>query len=149
MRAASIGLGALLSVIMFSGGMASANTASGETPVLSHRQVLRIALGKAAQSKDPHPKRIEMATGSLRDAISVSEPTGGLGSGAYGEELVDLVVMHGYFHIIGSPPLGHSIAPNKVLELIIDAHNGSIEGLSLGSKVPVPLSHLGPVTRLD
>jgi hypothetical protein len=117
-------------------------------PEISHKQVLHIALVEARNSADKHPKRIEMASGTLKDATSVTDPAGGLGSAVNGEEPVDVVVMHGYFHVNGSPPRGDSIAPGKVLELIIDAHAGFVQGLSLSDNVPVPLSHLGPVTRL-
>jgi len=89
-----------------------------------------------------------MVSGSLRAATGVTDPTGGLGSAVNGQEVVDLVVMHGYFHVNGSPPRGHHIAPGKVLELIIDAHTGFVQGLTLSDEVPVPLSQLGPVTRL-
>jgi len=116
--------------------------------VLSNKQVLHIALGVAARSAEPHPKRIEMASGSLKDATSVTDPTGGLGSIENANEEVDLVVMHGYFQIDGSPPHGRSIAPGTVFALIINAHTGTIQEISLANRLPVPLSRLGPVTRL-
>jgi hypothetical protein len=117
-------------------------------PVLTHKQVLEIALREAVRSRDPHPKRIEMASGSLKDATSVTDPSGGLGSAVDGKEMVYVVVMHGYFHVNGSPPRGRSIAPGKVLELIIGAYTGFVQERSLSNKVPVPLSRLGPVTRV-
>ena len=138
-----------LVAIMCIAHVAAADSASRETgPVLTHKQVLQIALTEAKRSADPHPKRIEMVSGSLRAATGVTDPTGGLGSAVNGQEVVDLVVMHGYFHVNGSPPRGHHIAPGKVLELIIDAHTGFVQGLTLSDEVPVPLSQLGPVTRL-
>jgi hypothetical protein len=128
--------------------MAAADPASQESgSVLTDKQVLDIALVQAAHSRDPHPKRIEMATGSLGAALKVTEPRAITGSATTSPELVDLVVIRGHFHIIGSPPLGRHIAPGRVLELIIGAHTGFIESRSLGNEVPV-LSRLGPVTRL-
>jgi hypothetical protein len=148
-RVALTAAGALVAATVLVAQVAVADPISRTAdPVLRHRQVLRIALREAEQSQDPRPKRIEMATGSLRNAASVMDPTDRLGSGAGGEEVVDLVVMHGYFHINGSPPRGHSIAPGKVMELIIGAHTGFVEGRSLSNEEPVALSHLGPVTRL-
>jgi hypothetical protein len=139
----------ILTAIMLLTQVALAAPASPETtPVLTHEQVLQISLREAEQSMDPHPKRIEMASGSLKDATSVMDPASELGPTIDGQEVVDLVVMHGYFHLNGSPPPGRSIAPGKVMELIIDIHTGSVGGLSLSNKEPVPLSHLGRVTRL-
>lgn len=143
-----IGAGILVA-IMLAAQVALAGPASQETgPVLTHKQVLQIALTEAKRSADPHPKRIEMAGGSLKVATSVTDPTGRLGAAVNGKEAVDLVVMHGYFHVNGSPPLGHHIAPGKILELIIGAHTGFVQELTLSDDVPVPLSQLGPVTRL-
>jgi hypothetical protein len=147
-RPSVIGAGILVA-IMLAAHVASADPASQETgPVLTHKQVLQIALTEAKRSADPHPKRIEMASGSLKVATSVTDPTGRLGSGVNEKEAVDLVVMHGHFQVNGSPPLGRHIAPGKVLELIVGAHTGFVQELTSGNDVPVPLSHLGPVTRL-
>jgi hypothetical protein len=141
--------GALVAAIVFIAQIATADPASQTTgAVLTHRQVLQIALREAERSMDPHPKRIEMASGSPRAAMSVMDPTGRLGSGVNEEVVVDLVVMHGYFHINGSPPPGRSIPPGKVMEFIIDAHTGLVAARSLSNREPVALLHLGPVTRL-
>ncbi len=142
-----IGLAAIVAVALIA-QMAGADPASRESGrVLTHKQVLDIALREAAHSEDPHPKSIEMATGSLGAAAKVMEPGAVGGSVLTNPELVDVVVMRGYFHINGSPPRGSHIAPGKVLCLTISAHTGFVEARSLGNKVPV-LSHLGPVTRL-
>jgi hypothetical protein len=128
--------------------IATADTASlKSTPELTHKQVLEIALREARHSADPHPKRIEMATCSLRGARHVMEPREWLSS-ATGMETVDLVVMHGYFHIDASHPPHSRIAPGKVFELIIGAHTGFVQARSLSDRVPAALSHLGPVTHL-
>jgi hypothetical protein len=146
-RVAAIGAGILVAVTMLVAQSAAAAPASPATgPVLTHRQVLQIGLLEAGRAGDAHPKRIKLASGSLRDALRVTDPRSELESG--GSEVVDLLVMHGYFHINGSPPRGRSIAPGKVMELIVDAHTGFVEGRSLSNKEPVALSHLGPVTRL-
>ncbi len=128
--------------------MAAADPASQKSGhVLMRQQVLHIALREAANSQDPHPKRIEMATGSLGAASKVMDPQGISGSVMRSPELVDLVVMRGYFQINGPHPRGSRIRPGKVLCLILSAHTGFVEARSLGDKVPV-LSHLGRVTRL-
>jgi hypothetical protein len=145
---AAIGLGILAAAVLVA-QIAVAQPASPEMGhVLAHRQVLQVALARAKRAGDPHPKRIEMASGPLKDAMSVSDPTSGLGPAVDGEELVDLVVMHGWFHVNGSPPRGRHIAPGRVLEVIVDAHSGFVQGLSLGNRLPVSLSRLGEVTRL-
>lgn len=139
---------AVIAIVLLAQAALAAPASPETAPVLTHEQVLRIALREAEQSRDPHPKRIEMASGSLKDATSVMDPTSELGPAIDGQEVVDLVVMHGYFHVNGSPPPGDQIAPGKVMELIIDIQTGSVAGLSLSNREPVPLSHLGPVTRL-
>jgi hypothetical protein len=146
-RSVVIAVGALAMVALVV-QIAVADPVSREAAAqLTHKQVLRIALREAAHSRDPHPKRIEMATGSPRAALYVMEPR--LTSGSdLGEEEVDLVVMHGRFEIDGSHPPHSRIAPGKVMELIVGAHTGFVTARSLSDHVPVPLSHLGPVTRL-
>jgi hypothetical protein len=137
-----------LTLIVLATQAAAATSASQATgSELTHKQVLQIAITEASRSRDPNPKSIEMASGTQGAAMKVIEP-GGTGSALSSQLPVDLVVMHGYFHVVGSPPRGRSIAPGKVLELMIDAHTGFVLELSLGNKVLVPLSHLGPVTRL-
>ncbi|HEY5194330.1 MAG TPA: hypothetical protein VIJ39_10730 [Solirubrobacteraceae bacterium] len=144
-RATVVGLAAILGLAL-AVQVASADPASRETdPVLTHEHVLHIALVEAKESQDPHPKRIEMATGSLSAALRVMEPKAS--AAPAGTEVVDLVVMRGYFHINAPHPRGHPIAPGKVLCLVINAHTGFVQARSLGSEVPA-LSHLGRVTRL-
>jgi hypothetical protein len=140
----------ILAAIMLAASIATASSTSPQATgvALTHEQVLQIALREARRSRDPHPKRIEMATGSPAVAMSVMEPTIKSATGVGGGEAVDLVVMHGYFHIDASPPPGRRIAPGKVIELMIGAYSGSREARSLSDRVPVPLSELGPVTRL-
>jgi hypothetical protein len=147
-RMAAIGAGALAAIVLVA-QIATADPASMEAgPALTYRHVLNIALTEARDSADHHPKRIEMATGLLKDAVKVMDPTSGLGPVIDGRQVVDMVVMHGYFHVNAPHPSHSRIAPGKVMELIIGAHTGFVQARSLGNKVPVPLSHLGRVTRL-
>jgi hypothetical protein len=146
-RTTVIGLVAIAAVALVVQMAAAAPASQKSNHVLTHQQVLHIALREAVNSRDPHPKRIEMATGSLGAAIKVTEPNATSGSVLTSPELVDLVVMHGYFHINGPHPRGSRIGPGKVLSLILSAHTGFVEARSLGNKVPA-LSHLGRVTRL-
>lgn len=142
-----VGLAAIVAAALFAQIAVADSTSRESGSVLTHKQVLDIALREATKSRDPHPKRIEMASGSMGAAIKVEEPQAVSGSALTNPELVDLVVMRGYFHLDASHPRGGRIAPGKILELIIAAHTGFVEGRSLGNEVPV-LSHLGPVTRL-
>jgi len=145
---AAIGAGALAAVVL-AAQVAPADPVSPTAgPALTYKQVLHIALGEARSSNDPHPRRIEMASGSLRDAMSVMDPTGGSGTAGDGQETVDLVAMHGHFRIDAPHPRGRQIGPGKVIELVIGAHTGFVQGRSQSDSVEVPLSHLGPVTRL-
>jgi len=137
---------ALVLGLAFTAQSTAANPVSSQTgPVLTHEQVLHIALTEAGNSQDPHPKRIEMATGTLSVAMRVIES--GASTSPAGDEAVDLVVMRGFFHINASHPRGRSIPPGKVMCLILNTHTGFVEARSLGNKVPF-LSHLGRVTQL-
>ncbi len=148
MRRVIVTYAASLAAIALVAQMAAAAPASQPTgSELTHKQVFHIALVEASRARDPRPKRIEMASGTQGAAMKVMEPRGE-GSALSSQLPVDLVVVHGYFHVIGSPPRGDHIAPGKVLELMIDAHSGFVLGLSLSDTVPVSLSRLGPVTRL-
>jgi hypothetical protein len=127
--------------------LAAAAPASPAGSPLTRAQVLHIALTEAKDSQDPHPKRIEMVTGTLASAEQVLEAKDTPGSLQSNSESVDVVVMRGHFHIDAPHPRGHPIGPGKVLGLILDAHTGSVEVRSLSDVVPA-LSHLGRVTRL-
>jgi hypothetical protein len=132
--------------LAFTAQVATANPVAAETgPVLTHEQVLHIALTEADNSQDAKPKRIEMATGTLSGAMHVMDS--GASGIPEGDKDVDLVVMRGYFQINAPEPRGSVIPPGKVMCLIIDAHTGFVQARSLGDKAPL-LSHLGRVTRL-
>jgi hypothetical protein len=141
-RIVTVGVG-VVAVVVLLAQLALANPAARmASAVLTHAQVLKIALGEARDSADSHPKRIEMATGPLSVAMKV------MGGGtASNEEPVDLVVMYGHFKINAPSPRGHPIGPSHVLQLIITAYGGSVEARSTGAP-SASLSQLGPVTRL-
>jgi hypothetical protein len=144
-KAIAIGSTVVLGLALTAQSLA-ANSVLPETGrLLTHEQVLHIALTEADNSQDPSPKRVEMATGALSVALHVTDS--GAGTGQAGNEVVDLVVMRGYFHINAPHPRGQSIPPGKIMCLILNAHTGFVEDRSLGSKVPL-LSHVGRVTRL-
>jgi hypothetical protein len=118
-------------------------------------QVRQIALREAARDRDPRPTRILVASGTLRAASRVISPDSVLYPHPTPAEEVELnspyylVLMRGHFKPIYShPPHAHGIGPVTVIELLIGARPGGISGRSLGTKVPVPLSRLGKVTRL-
>lgn len=116
---------------------------------MTHKHVLNIALTAAKDSQDPDPIRIEMATGPLKRAWHVLEPEAKFGTLENAKEVVDLVVIHGYFHLSGThPPPGHEVKPGKIMCLILNAQTGMLRGRSLSDAMPLPLSRLGRVVRL-
>jgi hypothetical protein len=142
-KVAAASVGALTAIVLAASIAAASSISPPATSVaLTHKQVLQIALREARHAADPHPKRIEMATGPLGVALKV------MGGGATAsEEPVDLVVMYGHFKINAPSPRNHPIGPSHVLQLIITAYSGSIEARSTAAP-GAPLSQLGPVTRL-
>jgi|HubBroStandDraft_6_1064221.scaffolds.fasta_scaffold624851_2 hypothetical protein len=143
----------VLAVPMTTGGAGA--WAAGSTEALSSGQVLDIALQQAKNSDDARPVDIRMASGPLETALKIESlgstsypPTSPSGPAAPGDanSTVYLVALRGRFvHPRGLP--GEAPASSHVLELIIDA-NGFVQSLGYMSKVPVALSHLGPVTQL-
>jgi hypothetical protein len=132
----------------------------GATSELTLSQVHTIALRQAAQARDAHPSSITMASGSLRRASRVMDPSGILFPEPTPEEeaqlrsTFDLVVMRGRFFPVHSerppsrPHHAHHASPVAVIELLIDAHAGFVDGRYFGDTEPAPLARLGPVTRL-
>jgi hypothetical protein len=115
-------------------------------------QVLAIALREARHARDRHPRSIVMASGSFTAAVRVADsgqatPPSGSEPAGDADSVVYLVAMRGYFHYDGPIPPHERVPPHRVLELIIDK-DGFVENQSWRSKVPVPLSSLGTVTRL-
>jgi hypothetical protein len=67
---------------------------------------------------------------------------------------VTLILMRGrFFPIHSEPPPRHHRRPRHptpvtMIELLIPLQGEGPSGRSVGDSVPVPLSHLGPVTRV-
>lgn len=142
---------ALLALIAL--GLAATPTfASARAKQLTHARVLAIALRIAKLDGDAHPSEIAAASGRLEEAIKVFDPhahptPSGLKALGGASSVVDLVAMHGHFTSNG-PPHNRPEPKGRVLELIFSAHSGTVFAVSLGSRVPVPLSRLGHVERL-
>jgi hypothetical protein len=133
----------------------AATPARGETISRGREtKILRVALRAARFAGERHPKDIIAATGTLANASRVIEPPSegmsffpaGAAPGDAGS-IVYLVAMHGHF-TANKAPHGHRAPKGRVEEIIIDAATERVESLFIGPGVRVPLSHLGPVTRL-
>jgi hypothetical protein len=125
--------------------------------MLTLRQVLRIALSRAKFDGDRHPTKVRAAKGRLSKALRVMDTIGktsfplqpgGPEAPGNASSQVYLVAMRGHFVVNGPHPHGSPAPKGHVLELIVDAHTGVVEGLSLGPRLRAPLSRLGRVTRL-
>jgi len=92
-----------------------------------------------------------MAAGTVERASKVQDPNLTYMSSAEANGVAYLVAMHGHFHYNGPqpPPRHHreKLRAIPVMELIIN-EDGLVASKAWMPKVPVPLSHLGPVTRL-
>lgn len=120
---------------------------------LNHAEVLKIALRGAKADGDAHPTSIELASGPLNAAVKVFDPrahptAAGLRALGGAKSVVDVVSMRGHFTSHGPHPHNRPEPKGKVLELIMNAHSGTVFGVSFAPKVPVPLSRLGHVMRL-
>jgi hypothetical protein len=145
-----IGFAALVMVVLVAA--AAAVPASGTR--LTDAHVLEIALRVAKADGDAHPTRIELASGRLKAAVKVFDPhahptAAGLKALGGARSIVDLVAMHGRFTSHGPHPHNAPEPKGRVLELIMNAHSGTVFAVSLGPKVRVPLARLGRVTRLQ
>jgi hypothetical protein len=142
---------AALAALTFAASQAGAATIAKP---LGHAQVLKIALRLAKLDGDSHPSQVMLASGHLQKAVKVFDPAAhptrlGLEKLGGAKSLVDLVAMRGHFTSSGPHPIHTPKPKGKVLELIMNAHTGAVFGVSLGPKLRVPLSRLGPVTRLQ
>jgi hypothetical protein len=140
----------------------SAATSASAAQRLSPAKILRIALRQSRADHERHPTGIILASGPLRRALAVMSPSAtipppspsrephltGPGGATGAKGLVDLVAAHGRFTSNGSHPRGIPAPKGRVLELVVDAYTGAIEAQALLPRVPVPLSHLGPVRPL-
>jgi hypothetical protein len=148
-RRSAIGCAALGTLVLATAGPATSATQTQ----LTHAQVLTRALRVAKADGDAHPTHIELASGRLEKAVKVFDPHAhptALGLKVLGgaTSIVDVVAMRGRFTSHRSHPHNRPEPKGRVLELIMNSHNGTVFGVSLGSNVPVPLSRLGSVTRL-
>jgi hypothetical protein len=127
--------------------------ATARSSLLSHARVRAIALRIAKLDGDSHPSQIALASGPLQKAVKVFDPhahptAAGLRALGGAKSIVDLVAMHGRFTSRGPHPRNRREPKGRVLELIFSAHSGTVFGVSLGPRLRVPLSRLGPVTAL-
>lgn len=158
-RAISIGAG--LAAALATVGTAPTQAAR---PILTRAQVLHIALRLAKSYGVQHPKDILEAAGRLVVADEIfDEPEPGfpnpetpamreaeaeiMNEEGGPNRLVDLLAMRGHF-VKKAQPDGFPGAEGRVLELIVDARTGVVDGQGLIEKIP-DLSHLGPVTRIS
>lgn len=156
----AISVGAVLAAALATVGTAPTEAAR---PILTHKQVLRIALRVAKSYGVQHPKGVLEATGRLVVADEIFDgpepgfpaPQSPVMRQAEAEimnqeggpnRLVDLLAMRGHF-VKKAQPDGFPGAEGRVLDLIIDAHSGVVDGRGLVEKAP-DLSRLGHVTRL-
>jgi hypothetical protein len=141
-------------------------------PELTLGQVRQMALRVSKSNGDPHPTSILFASGSLRNASRVKDPSGVLYPHPTPQQEAELnstyylVVIRGRFPLAyavhSQPPIhprrhSHSQHPRpirpvvpSVIELLIPARVGyaGLSSFYCGAKVPAPLRRLGPVTVL-
>lgn len=124
-------------------------------PLVGVQAVLAIAPTAAKNAGDPAATGIAavqttVAKGLAAMSPSYQGPTGASpGLAAYMNNPAYLVVMHGHFALpTSSLPSGGAHPTGTVLEVLIDAHSGHAESLSLSKAVATPLSRLGAVTAL-
>jgi hypothetical protein len=118
--------------------------------VLSNTQ-LRSAINTIAKNAGDTetPSRVEVVEGSLRNSIETidptnilpSNPTAGyaswLGSPTY------LLVLHGNFVLSNEPiPPGAATPSGTVLDVIVDAHTGEVDGLHVADQTPAGLANV-------
>jgi hypothetical protein len=127
---------------------------AGADVVLGARGVEGVARRVARHWGEPDPTRIEYASGSLAQAMTVvgsgRDSTLNLHTTAPGTpgSLVDVVAVKGHFSANVSVPRGSRPPTGTVMELVIDAHSAFVEVRRLSDRLPAPLSRLGPVRRL-
>jgi len=122
---------------------------------LSSDQLQAIAMTRAESAGEPNPSEMSVAKSSLRAAMGVVEPQSTLpssptaGQAAWLSSTVHVIVMHGKFTLDDAPTPQNSAAPGgSVMELVVDAHTGFVDGRYVGPSVPAPLDSLGTVTPL-
>jgi hypothetical protein len=106
---------------------------------------------------EPSPTEIESATATLQQAASAMNPRLTVPASTSPEmkrwwnSQADLLVLHGHF-TLGSMPRAswaNGAPSGTVLDVIIDAHTGTVEATRVAEEAPASLSSLGSVTRLQ
>jgi hypothetical protein len=115
-------------------------------PELTIEQVKKIAVTQAQENGEPSPADITVANGTLEQALHVMdhelEPNGPGGT-AEMDSSAKLVVMHGNFTLTAARvPREHVPPKGSVMDVVIDAHTGFVEGRSIGPDAP-NLNELG------
>jgi hypothetical protein len=127
-------------------------------PTLSDAQLQKIAQEAAQNAEDGQAASgtVQTAQTSLKTALSAIEPNGTIpatqntGYADLLQSSTDLIVMHGQFTLTNAPRPPKTAAPTgSVLEIIIDAHTGWVDGLRVGNRAATDLSKLGAVTTLS
>jgi hypothetical protein len=156
----AISVGTVLAAALATIGTAPTQAAR---PILTHKQVLHIALRVARSYGERHPRDILEAAGRLVIADEIfDEPEPGfptpespamqkaeteiMNEEGGPNRLVDLFALRGHF-VKKAKPDGFPGAEGRVLDLIVDAHTGVVDAQGLGEETP-DLSRLGHVTRL-
>ncbi len=127
-------------------------------PTLSNGQLQKITQEAAQTAGDAEAASgtVQAVQTPLKTAMSAIEPTTTLPSTptpGYANLLqssTDLVVLHGQFALTNAPrPHNVAVPTGSVLELVIDAHTGWIDGVRVGNRAATNLSDLGAVTTLS
>jgi hypothetical protein len=125
-------------------------------PELELSKVQGIALTRASWAQDTEPTDTQAAQGTFEQVRHVMDPQlvtsapTSAGEEAYLHSQALLVVMHGQFTLDDAPvPKGQPSPTGSVMELIVNAHTGFVEGVYLGEHEPSALSSLGSVIDLQ
>jgi hypothetical protein len=118
----------------------SAEPASG--PPLTARDAVAIARRRAAAAGDSEAGA-EVAQGSLASAQAAVDPSAS-GAASPGPGLATLmqsstytVVMHGRFTLaLAHVPRGQPLPGGSVLDVVVDARNGFVDGIHVGDTAP-------------
>ncbi len=116
--------------------------------ILSNTQLRSTISAIAKNAGDTEtPSKIEVVEGSLRHSIETIDPTNippsspTSGYANWLESPTYLLVLHGDFVLSGEPvPAGAAAPSGTVLDVIVDAHTGEVDGLHVANKDPQGLS---------
>ena len=128
----------------------AANYTQPAGPVLTEAQLLDGSLASSTQmASDSSPTSVVTTRGTFRQVAAAidptlqepSAPTGGFANWMNSD--VDLIVMHGQFTLQSAPvPMGHAKPQGTVLDIVVDAHTGAVDGIRLDDSSPAGLSAL-------